>query len=166
MSTSTYDWQPSTLTLCFQVSTGVTTSSDTQHIVLHRKENSLTFTTNPFQEVETVEQSSIAAEQQTCEEHSTHILQQQMEACHTTTKMIHLQLGTSCLSTERRSHAVERRLERDSDFKFHYYNIMKHDHMEPVTSQQGSIHVTLHHTIQTSRKQFPQQDYSCVIWRC
>jgi len=93
-----------------------------------------------------------------------HTLQQQLEACHTPTKMIPIQLATSRLSTERRSHAVERRLERDPDLKFHY--IMKHeetDHMEPVTSQQGSIHVTIHHTIQTPRKQVPQQDYSCYM---
>jgi hypothetical protein len=79
--------------------------------------------------------------------------------------MIHIQLGKSRLSTERRSHAVERRLERDPDLKFHYNFMKKHeeiDHIEAVTSQQGSIHVTIHHTIQTPRKQVPQ-DYSCYM---
>jgi hypothetical protein len=45
----------------------------------------------------------------------THKLQQQLEACHTTTKMMYLQLGTYRLSTERRLHAAERRLQQDPD---------------------------------------------------
>jgi len=51
------------------------------------------------------------------------------------------QLGTSCLSAERRLHAIERRLERDPDLEVQYHNFMKEyeelGHMKPVTSQEG-----------------------------
>jgi hypothetical protein len=62
----------------------------------------------------------------------------------------------------RNNKATDRKLKQGPNMKVQDHNIMKkHDHMEPVTSQQGSIYVTLHHTIQTSRKQLPLQDYSC-----
>jgi len=73
-STLTYNWQPSTLTSCFQASTAVTTPCDTQHIVLLQEDNSLKSNTNRFGEVESVDQSSTSAEQHSCEEHFTHNL--------------------------------------------------------------------------------------------
>jgi len=55
----------------------VTTSSDTQHTLLLQEDNSLEHTLNRFWEVEPVEQSSVTAEQQACEEHFlTHTTQQ------------------------------------------------------------------------------------------
>jgi len=106
----------------------------------------------------------MSAEQHTCKEHFTHTSTTAGSSSYFNQDETHSS-GTSRPSTERRSHAVERRLERDPDLKFHY-NFMKHeeiDHMEPVTSQQGSIHVTIHHTIQTQKKQVPQQNYSCSM---
>jgi len=52
------------------------------------------------------------------------------------------QLGTFRLSTERRLHAIERRLERDPDLKVQYHNFMKEyeqlGHMEPAIQQEGN----------------------------
>ena len=48
----------------------VTTSHDTQHTFLLREYSSLEHNLNRFWEVEPVEQSTITAEQQFCEEHS------------------------------------------------------------------------------------------------
>ena len=49
-------------------------------------------------------------------------------------------IGT-VLSSERRSHAIERRLEQDPELKVQYHNLMKEyeelDHRNPVNSQEG-----------------------------
>ena len=51
------------------------------------------------------------------------------------------QLGTSCLSAERRSHAFESKLEQDPEFKIQYHNFVRKyeelDHKEPMNSQEG-----------------------------
>jgi hypothetical protein len=77
------------------------------------------------------------------------------------TKMEPTQLGTTRLSAERRLHAIGRRLERDPDLKIQYHNFMKEyeelGHMEPVTSQEGKSTCYFLHTIQSLRKQVPQQ---------
>ena len=86
-------------------------------------------------------QSSMLAEQHSCEEHFTYAIQQQMEDCHTSTKMQPIQLETSRLSAERRLHTIKRRLGRDPDLRVQYHNFIRKceelDHMEPVTSQEG-----------------------------
>jgi len=94
--------------------------------------------------VEPVEQSTMTAEQQVCEQHFiTHTTQQQdgRFVVRLPTKMDPKQLGSSHLSAERRLHAIERRLERDPELKVQYHNFMKEydelGHMEPVNSQEG-----------------------------
>jgi len=89
--------------------------------------------------VEPVEQSTMTAEQQACEEHFlTHTTQQPggIFVVRLPTKMESHQLRTSRLSAERRLHATERRLEQDPELKVQYHNFMKEyedlDHMEPV----------------------------------
>jgi len=63
------------------------------------------------------------------------------------------QLGSSCLSAERRLHAIERRLEREPELKVQYHNFMKEyiklGHMEPVKSQVGRqpCYVLPHHAV-------------------
>jgi hypothetical protein len=99
---------------------------------------------NRFWEVEPMESSTVSAEQQPCEEHFLeHTTQQpggrfvvklpiKMESSH---------LGLSCLSAERRLHAIECRLERDPNLKDQYHRFMKENgelgHMEPIKSQEG-----------------------------
>jgi hypothetical protein len=91
-----------------------------------------------------MEQTTMTAEQKACEDHFlTHTTQQQdgRFVVKLLTKMEPTQLGTSCLSAERRLHAIERRLELDPDLKSQYHNFMKEyeelGHMEPVTFQEG-----------------------------
>jgi hypothetical protein len=111
---------------------------------LLREDNSLERNLNRFWEVEPVEQSTMTAEQQVCEEHFlTHTTQQPdgRFVVKLPTKMEPNQLGASRLSAERRLHAIERRLERDPQLKVQYHSIMKEyedlGHMEPVKSQEG-----------------------------
>jgi len=51
------------------------------------------------------------------------------------------QFGSSHLSAERRLHAIERRLEREPEFKAQYRNLMREyeelGHMELVKTQEG-----------------------------
>jgi len=86
----------------------------------------------------------MTAEQKACEEHFLTCTTQQPDGRFVVklpTKVEPTQLGTSRLSTERRLHAIERRLERDPDLKVQYHNVMKEyeelGHMEPVTYQEG-----------------------------
>ena len=71
-------------------------------------------------------------------------------------KMDPKQLGSARLSAEQRLHAIERRLELNPELKVQYYNFMKEyeelGHTEPVNSQEGRIHATFCHIIQSSRK--------------
>ena len=49
------------------------------------------------------------------------------------------QLATSQISSEQRSHAIERRLERDPELKIQYHNFMRKyelGHRDPVNSQE------------------------------
>jgi hypothetical protein len=92
--------------------------------------------------MEPVEQSTITAEQQACEEHFlTDTIQQPGERCvvKLPTKMEPNHNGT-LLSSERRLHATERRLERDPEFKIQYHNLMRKyeelGHRDPVNSQE------------------------------
>jgi len=93
--------------------------------------------------VESVEQSSMTAEQQACKEHFvTHTMQQSdgRFVVRLPIKMEPNQLGTSRLSAERRLHSIERRLERDPELKVQYHSFMKEyelGHMEPVKYQEG-----------------------------
>ena len=89
--------------------------------------------------METVEQSTITAEQEACEEHFITNTTQQPDGRFVVklpTKMEPTQLGTSRLSAEHRLHAIERRLERDPDLKAQYHSFMKEyeqlGHMKPV----------------------------------
>jgi len=70
--------------------------------------------------VETVEQSTITAEQRACEEHFITNTTQQPDGRFVVklpTTMEPKQLGTSRLSAERRLHEIERRLERNPKLK-------------------------------------------------
>jgi len=126
--------------------TPATTTSDTaQHTFLLREDSRLENNLNRFWEVETVEQSTITAEQKACEEHFLINTTQEPYGRFVVklpTKMEPTQLGTSRLSAERRLHAIERRLERDPDLKVQYCSFMKEyeqlGHMEPVIQQEGN----------------------------
>jgi hypothetical protein len=69
------------------------------------------------------------------------------------TKVDPTHLGTSRLSSGRRLHAIERRLERDPNLKSQYHNFMKEyeelGHMEPVTSHKskGTCYYLPHHPV-------------------
>jgi hypothetical protein len=113
------------------------------NIFLLREDNSLEHNLNRFWEVESVEQSTMTADQQACEEHFlTHTIQQPNGrfVVKLPTKMEPNQLAASRLSAERRLHATERRLERDPQLKVQCHSFMKEyedlGHMEPVKSQE------------------------------
>ena len=94
------------------------TQNDPQHAFLLWEDNRLEHNLNCFWEVEPMEQSTMTAEQQACEQHFlTHTTQQQdgRFVVRLPTKMKPKQLGSSHLSAERRLHAIERRLERDPE---------------------------------------------------
>jgi len=98
-----------------------------------------------------MEQSTMTTEQQVCEQHFiTHATQQQdgRFVVRLPTKMDPKQLGSSCLSAERRLHAIERRLERDPEFKVQYHNFMRKykglDHRDPLNSQEGKKHPSVY----------------------
>jgi len=87
--------------------------------LLLREDTSLEHKLKRFWEVEAVEQSSMTAEQQACEQHFSTTTQQpdgRFEV-RLPTKMDPTQLVTSRLSAEQRLHATEHRLERDPDLK-------------------------------------------------
>jgi len=121
----------------------VTTSHDTQHTFLLREDNSLEHNLNRFWEVELVELSSMTAEQAREEHFLTHTTQQPdgIFVVRLPIKIEPNQLATSQLSSERRSHAIENRLERDPELKVQYYDFMRKseelDHRDPVISQEG-----------------------------
>ena len=107
-----------------------------------REDTSLEHNLNRFCEVEEVEQSSMTAEQESCEQHFISNTVQQPDGRFVVrfpTKMDPKQLGSSSLTAERRLHAPERRLERDPDLKVQYHKFMKEyeelGHMEPVNSK-------------------------------
>jgi len=85
----------------------------------------------------------MTAEQHACEQHFiTHTTQQDRRfVVRLPLKMDSKQLGSSRLSAERRLHATERRLERDTKLKIHYHNFMKeHEHLghtEPAKPLEG-----------------------------
>jgi len=88
----------------------------------------------------------MTAEQRACEEHFlTHTMQQPdgRFMVRLPTKMEPNQLGASCLSAERRLHAIECRLARDPQLKIQYHSFMKEyedlGHMDPVNSQEGKL---------------------------
>jgi len=120
-----------------------TTQNDPQHMFLQRDDNNLEHNLKRLWEVEPVEQSTITAEHQACEQHFiTHTTQQEDgRFVRIPTKMDPMQLGSSRLSAERRLHAIERRLERDPELKVQHHNFMKEyeelSHMEPVETQEG-----------------------------
>jgi hypothetical protein len=120
------------------------TSCDKQHTFLLRNDSSLQQNLNRFWEVESVEQSTMTAEQNACEEHFLSHTTQQRDGrfvVRLPTKREHDELGTSLLSAERRLHAIECRLERDPELKLQYHNFMKEyedlGHVEPVNYQEG-----------------------------
>jgi len=78
--------------------------------------------------VETVEQSTITAEQKACEKHFLINTTQQPDGRFVVklpTKMEPTQLGTSRLSAEHRLHAIERKLRRGPKLKVQDCNFMK-----------------------------------------
>jgi len=90
-------------------------SHDTQHSLLLREDNSLECNLNRFWEVEPVEQSSMTAEQQACEEHfHIHNPTASWKICGQTSKMEPNQLETP---REQRLHTVELKLERHTELK-------------------------------------------------
>jgi hypothetical protein len=147
------------LGLIFQI-----TPDNAQHTFLLREESKLEHNLNRFWEVESVEQSTMTAEQKACDDHFlTHTTQQPdgTFVVRLPTKMEPTQLGTSRLSAEGRLHAIKHRMEQDPDLKVQYHNFMKEyeelGHMEPVIYQEGkSTCYFLPHT-QSLRKQVPQQ---------
>jgi hypothetical protein len=75
-----------------------------------------------------MEQSSMTAKQQACEQHFiANTVEQPDErfVVRLPTKLDPKQLGSSRLSAERRLHAIERRLERHPDLKVQYHNFMR-----------------------------------------
>ena len=81
--------------------------------------------------------------EQACEEHfPTYTTQQPggRRVVKFPTKMEPNHIGT-LLSSKRRLHAIERRLERDSELKVQYYNFTRKseelDHRDPVNFQEG-----------------------------
>jgi len=131
--------------------TPTVTQNEPQRTFLLRDDN-LGHNLNCFWEVEAVEQSSMTAEQQVCEEHFVTHTTQQYDGRYVVrlpTKMEPNQLGASRLSAERRLHAIERRLERDPQLKVQYHSFMKEyeelGHMESVKSQEGKTCYFLPH---------------------
>jgi hypothetical protein len=115
-----------------------------RHTFLLREDNSLEHNLNRFWEVEPVDQPTMTAEQQACEEHFlTHTTQQPdgRFVVRLPTKMEPNQLELSRLSAERRLHAIESRLEREPELKVQYHNFMKEcedlGHTKPLESQEG-----------------------------
>ena len=115
----------------------------TQHTLLLREDKSLEHNLNRFWEVETMEQSSMTAEQEACEEHF-HIYNP------TVTRKICGQISnqngtqsTRDFSPLSRAKIVytERRLERHPELKIQYHNFMKKYeelvYRKPVNSQEG-----------------------------
>jgi len=97
-----------------------TTHLDTQHTFLLREANSLKHNLNRFWKVEPVEQTTMTTEQQVCEKHFiTHTTLQRdgRFVVRFPTRMDTKQLRSTRLSTERRLHAIELRLERDPELK-------------------------------------------------
>ena len=85
-----------------------------------RENKSLEDNVNRCWETEAVEQSSMSAEQQSCEQHFISNTVQQPDGrfvVRLPKKMDPKQLGSSRLSAEQRLHATERRLERDPELK-------------------------------------------------
>ena len=93
-------------TVCGRTPAAIQNGSQSTH--LSREDNSLKSNLNHFSEVEAVEQSTMTAEQQAFEK--------------LPTKMEPNQLATSLLSSERRPHAIECKLERDPELKVQYHN--------------------------------------------
>jgi hypothetical protein len=118
--------------------------TNAQHAFISRDDDdSVEKNLNRFWEVESVDHSTMTAEQKACEDNFlTHTTQQSdgRFVVRLPTKMDATQLGTSRLSAERRLHAIERRLERDPVLKKQYHDFMQEyedlGHMEPVTSQE------------------------------
>jgi len=104
----------------------------------------------------------MTAEQHACEQHFiTHTTQQQDGGfvARLPTKEELKQIESSRLSSERRLHAMERRLEQELKDLYHYFvkKCEQLGQMEPVKSQEGNNHVTFYHFVQSSRKQ--EQDH-------
>jgi len=62
------------------------------------------------------------------------------------TKMDPKQLGSSRLTADRRLHTFERRLEQELKDQYHYFMRKSKalDHRDPVNSQEGKKHATVH----------------------
>jgi hypothetical protein len=82
--------------------------------------------------------------EQACEEHFLTHRTQKLDGIFVVRPPIKIepnQLATSQLSSERRSHAIERRLERDPELKVQYHNFKRQseelDHRDPVIFQEG-----------------------------
>ena len=113
-------------------------------------------------------------EQQPCEQHFiSHTTQQPdgRSVFRLPTKMDPKQIGPSRISAERRLHAIERRLERETELNVQYHNFMKQyeelGHMEPLKSHEGrqQCYVLQHHAVfketsTTTRTRF------FVRWKC
>jgi len=96
-----------------------------------------------------VEPSTITTEQEVCEQHFiTHTTQQDdgRFVVRLPTKMDPKQLGSSRLTSKRRLHAFERRLEQELEDQYH--NFMRkskgHDHRDAVNSREGKKHATVY----------------------
>jgi hypothetical protein len=119
----------------------MTNPGNAQQAFIVRDDDNLERNLNRFWEVEPVDHSTMTAEQKACEEHFLTHTKHQPDGrfvVRLPTKMDPTHLGTSRLTAERRLHAIERRLERDSVLKKQYHDFMREyedlGHMEPVTS--------------------------------
>ena len=91
-----------------------------------------------------MEHSTTATEQQACVQHFITHTTQHVDGrfvVRLPTKMHTKQLGSTRLSSKRKLHAIERRLEREPEHNLQYHNFMKEYeelcHMEPVKSLEG-----------------------------
>jgi hypothetical protein len=132
------------------------TQNNAQHAFIVQDDDDLEKSLNRFWEVESMEQSTMTAEQKACEDHFlTHTTHQPdgRFVVKLPTKMEPTKLGASRLSAERRLHATERRLERDPGLRSQYHNFMKEyeelGHMEPVPSQEerNTCYYLPHHPV-------------------
>jgi hypothetical protein len=108
--------------------TPLTTQSRPQQAHFVQTSNELETNINRFWEVDSMELSTMTAEQKACEEHFTTITTQQEDGrfvARVPTKMEPRQIGNSRFAEQQRMHHLERHLEQNPELKIQYHNFMK-----------------------------------------
>ena len=129
------------LTLSGRSRVTATIQNEPQHALLLQKDNSLEHNLLLFRALETVDQSTKTAEQHACVQHFITPTTQQEDGgfvARLPTKEEPKQLGSFRLSSERRLHAIERRLEQELKDLYHLFmkKCEQLGHMKPLKSQE------------------------------